>query len=283
MGSVAIGAVDYLQKALGAKKFAEIKIDPMAALDSVVIEKGHARLPPAPQQAFYYLKSPDMIIFIGEAQIPGPRGIDLVRQVVSFAASAGVTRIYTAAALPFPVSHIEPPRIYAASNRKSVIAALSKHGMQPMEEGHISGMNGLLVGFAEERGIEAACLLATMPQYAISLPNPKASAAIIETLSSMLRFKADMRPLEEQIRQMDEKMSLIEEKVKDALIPGAEERAHKHSPHKVPDYIIDKIEKLFREAMSDRAKGVALKKELDRWDLYGLYEDRFLDLFKDSQ
>ena len=46
---------------------------------------------------------------------------------------------------------------------------------------------------------------------------------------------------------------------------------------------MEKIEKLFREAKTDKAKAILLKKELDRWDLYKLYEDRFLDLFKESQ
>ena len=47
--------------------------------------------------------------------------------------------------------------------------------------------------------------------------------------------------------------------------------------------IMEKIEKLFRETRQDRSRAVILKKELDRWDLYKLYEDRFLDLFKDNQ
>jgi hypothetical protein len=52
---------------------------------------------------------------------------------------------------------------------------------------------------------------------------------------------------------------------------------------KIPEYIMEKIEKLFRDAKTDKTKAPDLKKELDRWDLYELYEDRFLDLFKDNQ
>ena len=44
-----------------------------------------------------------------------------------------------------------------------------------------------------------------------------------------------------------------------------------------------KIEKLFRDARVDRSRAIALKRELDRWDLYKMYEDRFLDLFRDKQ
>ena len=152
-----------------------------------------------------------------------------------------------------------------------------------MEDGHIAGSNGLLIGLAGEKAIEAVCLLATMPQYAISLPNPKASGAIISALSSIIDFKIDMRGIEEYSKDMDAKMSVIEDKVKDVLIMDNHLPRAQPEPHKAPPYIIDKIEKLFREAVSDKAKGAVLKKELDRWDLYKHYEDRFLDLFRDTQ
>jgi hypothetical protein len=42
----------------------------------------------------------------------------------------------------------------------------------------------------------------------------------------------------------------------------------------------DRIERLFRQAVKDRAKAYELKRELDRLELYREYEDRFLDLFK---
>ena len=40
------------------------------------------------------------------------------------------------------------------------------------------------------------------------------------------------------------------------------------------------IERLFREALGDRAKGFVLKKELDRLGVFARYEDRFLNLFE---
>ena len=55
---------------------------------------------------------------------------------------------------------------------------------------------------------------------------------------------------------------------------------------KVPEYVMDKIEKLFvavksqRSKQGSREKAAELKNELDRWDLYNLYEDRFLELFR---
>jgi hypothetical protein len=80
-------------------------------------------------------------------------------------------------------------------------------------------------------------------------------------------------------------MSVVEDKVKDVIDievkgPGLH---HATGKKKVPPYIVDKIEKLFTEAAEDKSKAILLKGELDRWDLYMLYEDRFLDLFRKEQ
>ena len=122
-----------------------------------------------------------------------------------------------------------------------------------------------------------------MPQYAISLPNPKASSAIIEVLCKMLGVHIDLNEINDYIKDMEERMALIEDKVKDVFT--IEEEYPESYPHekKIPGYIMERIEKLFTEARHDKAKASHLKKELDRWDLYRLYEDRFLDLFKNNQ
>lgn len=283
MGSVALGVVDYLQKKLKAVKFAEIAVDPLTTLDSVVVEDGLASLPPNTQNVFYYVRDPELIIFKGEAQLPGRDGIELLKKVLDLAMKLKVSRVYTGAAFPFPISYKEVPQIYGAVNEKHLIDGITSFGAHPMDGGHISGLNGLLLGFAKKKGLEAICLLATMPQYAISLPNPKASGAIIDMLERILRFKIDMKELDEHIRDMDEKMSMIEDKVKDVMVVEKAAPVLHNTEKKVPPYIMDRIEKLFREAASDKAKAIMLKKELDRWDLYKSYEDRFLDLFKNSQ
>ena len=45
----------------------------------------------------------------------------------------------------------------------------------------------------------------------------------------------------------------------------------------------DEIERLFDKVKGGEAEPSILKKELDRWGVYQLYEDRFLDLFRSSK
>lgn len=284
MGSVASGVVGYLRRKLKAVKFAEVCVDPMTMLDSVTVKAGLAKLSEPPRNTFYYSKDPELIIFEGESQVTGSVGVELLNDVLDVASKAGTSTIYTAAAFPLPIGHNEMPNIYGVVNNRLLLGILSRSGITPMDAGHISGLNGLVLGFAAARGINAICLLSTMPQYAISLPNPKASCAIIEALQKILGFRIDMLELSEEIKDMDEKMSIIEDKVKDVLTIEKEElHAPAPSGKIIPPYIVDKIEKLFLDAKGDRAKAVVLKRELDRWDLYHAYEDRFLDLFKDKR
>jgi Zn-dependent M32 family carboxypeptidase len=49
---------------------------------------------------------------------------------------------------------------------------------------------------------------------------------------------------------------------------------------KLPVSIKENIEKLFSQAKTDISKANELKSELDKWNVYKEYEDRFLDLFK---
>ncbi|MFA6320542.1 MAG: PAC2 family protein [Candidatus Omnitrophota bacterium] len=285
MGSVALGVVDYLQKKLNAVKFAEIEVDPLAVMDSVTVTRGVAAFGPTPKNLFFYTKKPDIIIFKGEAQLAGQEGILLLEKVLDVAEKFNVKRVYTGAAFPLPVSHKETPLVYSAVNHKNMKEPFMKSGLNPMDSGHISGLNGLVLGFAGKRNMEAACLLATMPQYAISLPNPKASLAIIEILQKIVGFKVSLAELNEHIKDMDEKMAIIEEKVKDVMAIETKEPEPHTSQNKkiVPPYVMDRIEKLFNEAAGDKAKAILLKSELDRWDLYKIYEDRFLDLFSENQ
>lgn len=283
MGSVALGVVNYLRRKMGAMRFAEIEIDRNITLDSVVVENGVASLPPAPRNVFYYTTNPELIIFEGEAQLSGERGLRLLNAVIDVAAQHGVSKIYTGASFPLPLSHEDQPEIYGAANKPALVNIFKKLGIKTMDSGHISGLNGLLLSFAEKKGINALCLLATIPQYAISLPNPKASLAIIEVLSRALQFKIDEEELKGYVAEMDEKMGLIEDKVKEVFIPEPEDLAPQAVDKKIPEYIMERIEKLFQESLTDRAKALILKKELDRWDLYKNYEDRFLDLFKERR
>jgi hypothetical protein len=85
---------------------------------------------------------------------------------------------------------------------------------------------------------------------------------------------------------MDQQLATIEERIRE-FFPSVnkedDEEISSIDEEKVPHYVMEKIERLFLEAKADRTKAQELKKELDRWNLYELYENRFLDLFEDDK
>jgi proteasome assembly chaperone (PAC2) family protein len=174
-----------------------------------------------------------------------------------------------------------------------LIQFIEGYGVKPLREGQISGLNGLLLGYAAKRNIESLCLLATMPLYAVNLPNPKASKAIVDKLAKILSIAVDMREIDAAIEEMNKKMDIVAESIKD-LFPGILQREPQlenktvedqltKQDDKIPSHVLDRIEKLFSEAQKDKKKAYMLKSELDRWNLYKMYEDRFLSLFRDKQ
>ena len=54
---------------------------------------------------------------------------------------------------------------------------------------------------------------------------------------------------------------------------------------KVPEYVMARIERLFKELSQkkDKDRAMELKAELDKWGLYEIYEKRFLNLFKNRK
>jgi proteasome assembly chaperone (PAC2) family protein len=284
MGNVALRSMDYLRKKLGAVLFAEVDTSQLWTPEMVVVKKGLATLPKPPKNFFYYTKQPDLIIFEGEAQFSGRTGRNLIEEILDLAREFKVRKIYTGAAFPLPQSYKEASAVYGATNAHFLRNSLRRQGVRIMEGGQISGLNGLLLGYAEQRGIEACCLLATMPHYAVNLPNPKASKAIIEVLQKILKVRINMEGLSEPIIKIEKKMALIEEKVGE-VFPLVEEEIEIPSlgSEKIPNGVMEKIERLFQESRVDRKKACFLKEELDRWNLYKLYEDRFLDLFESKE
>ncbi len=285
MGSVGAGAISYLRRNLNATHFADVDMSEYFTPDSVVVEDGLAKLPDIPSNAFYYIRELNLIIFESEAQISGAGGITLMKQILDLAEDLNVRSIYTGAAFVMPISQKEPVKVFGVANKVSLKNLFVPYGVEILDQGQISGLNGLLLGFAGLRDIEAACFLATMPQYAVNIPNPKASREILRVFENLLEIKIDMANLDEAVAQMSQTMTDIEDRIQKTFMNSEmfeEDEKEEIEEDKVPQYVMEKIESLFKEVKMKRSKEKAaqLKKELDHWNLYNLYEDRFLGLFR---
>ncbi len=279
MGQVALGAVDYIRRKLNAKPFAEIDLSDEYLPNEVVVEEGLIKLPRPPANVFYYKHNPDILIFESTVQFSGELGANVMFKIVELSMRFGVKNIFTGAAFPkYGMTSDDPSEIYAVANSKKMRDYIyRKLRVKIMEEGRITGMNGLLLAYAMREGIDAACFLASMPAYAIQFPNPKASRAIVEVLCELLGFSVDLEEINYHISIMAKEFAKIEEAFQ---LSESQEEPTEKKPKEVPQSVLKRIEKLFEESRHDKSKAYILKRELDRWNLFEKYEDRFLDLFK---
>ena len=288
MGSVGIGAIDYIRRKLDAVAFAEIDMQSHFTPEAMIVEDGIAAFPDPPAHIFYVVEEHDLIIFQSEAQIGGVPGDELLEKVLNVGQQVGIDTVLTGAAYLTQASHKEDAQVLGVANNTEFRDLLASHGIEILKEGMVSGLNGLLLGFAQKRELNAACFLGTMPQYAAPIPNPKASKEIVLALAHILNFSLDMSEIDDAAEKMEGTMEDIEMQIQKTFshmddIPENEFPGGKIEEDKVPQSVMKRIEKMFREVKQTdqfQKKANELKAELDRWNLYPFYEDRFLNLFK---
>jgi proteasome assembly chaperone (PAC2) family protein len=209
IGNVSIIAATYLLHKLDFKDLGEI--EPSAFFDAigVVARDNIVEEPQFPQSQFYYFKnkpgSSDIILFIGEDQ-PLTKGYELANCVLDVAERFKVGRVYTCAAAISRMHHTEESRVWGVVTNPQMSPELEKYDLVQKGNLQISGLNGLLLGVAKERGIEGVCLLGEVPMYATRIQNPVAAVAVLGALTRMLEIEIDITELADVARETAERM-----------------------------------------------------------------------------
>jgi len=298
MGEVASQAGRYLMEQLKAVEFASIPAEDFFYLTGSVVEKGLLSAPSLPQSKFYYWKNSynkgggrDLIIFLSSAQPDLANAQNYCERIIKVAQYFKVKTIIGFAAMPQPIDHTQEPHVWFAASHKELLDNLKKYNFNLLNEGQISGMNGLFLGLAKERGLAGFCLLGEIPLYTIQIKNPKASLAVLNALSKIIGIKIDFSKLTGQIQTMEDEINKFLDYLKigsSTSGPIGEEDIEKMKKAlaqltKLPVSVKENVEKLFISAKKDISQAAELKKELDKWNVYKEYEDRFLDLFRKAE
>jgi len=299
MGEVAFKAASYLIEEFKAQEFAQIQPEEFFYLTGSVVQSGILETPLLPQGKFYYWKNPaakragsgknDLIIFLSNAQPDLSKADSYAKVIIDLAKSLGVEMIVSFASMPQATDHTQDSRVWFAATDQKTKEMLNKHDFGVLEDGQVSGMNGLFLGMAKKSGMKGFCLLGDIPLYTIQIENPKASAAVLIGLGKILNMQINVQALKEQAQAMENEINKLLDYLKlgssgqSAPIGEEEVELIKKTLSqltKLPVSVKEKIEKLFEESRHDISKANELKAELDKWNVYKEYEDRFLDLFR---
>lgn len=293
MGEVALKAVSYLREKLEFEEFAELSTPEFFPAQGVEIYNQQIFIPAYSGGRYYFLKNKkigDLVIFINDRQPHLDLGYEYAKKVLQITNFVKIKRIFTFAAMPAPVEHSVEPNVFAAITKKELFKEIKPLGIKSFGSGQISGLNGLLLGVAARQKIEGICLLSEIPLYTIHIANPRASATVLEALSRILNIKIDLNDLlkaasslEDEINKLVEhlKISIHNEPIGEDEIEKLRKALSVHT--KLPESAKRNIENLFKEAKKDISGANFLKGELDKWNVYKEYEDRFLDLFRKTE
>lgn len=287
MGSVALAAASHLVAKLGAREVDVVAPGEHFDVTGVTIEGGVARRAAPPKSALFAAPAagragPDLLLYVGEAQ-PSSRGYEFCHRLLDRALARGARRIVTFAAMATPLHPAADPRVFGVASSAALLPVLARNEVAVLAEGQISGLNGVLVAAAAERGLEAFCLLGELPFFAVGIPNPKASLAVLRAFGRISGLEVDLAELEAQAQLVER--GLVEFLEREARVEGREpaeagEEPSEPEPEGPSKAVLARIEDLFRRARADKSQALRLKSELDELGLFRRYEDRFLDLFK---
>jgi proteasome assembly chaperone (PAC2) family protein len=288
MGNVALNAGVYLLAKLGMTVIAEYEAGDLFDVDHVEVKEGIIQTGRRPRNLFCLWTDPnrkhDLVVFLGEAQPPIGK-YPYCRQLIAYARELGVERVFTFAAMATRMHPEHRSRVLGAATDGESLEGLKRLELEVLEDGHIGGLNGVLLAAAAEGGLRGACLLGEMPHLFSQLPFPKASLAILEVFTTMTGINLDFAELSEQAKVTEQQLGELLARVEEThgqQYP-VEEEGYGSEPveeERLGSANQQRLEELFEAARKDRSKAFELKQELDRLGVFKEYEDRFLDLFK---
>ena len=223
IGNIGVVAVDALRRMVEAEEFGEIEPWDFFYPRKVLIRDGELKDLEFPSNKFYFKRTEkkDLMFFIGQEQptaggrayAEGTKAYRMANLVLDVAVKFGCRRVYTSGAAVAPIHHTTRPRVWAVPNSEDLIDEVKDYEntvlMSNVEgmagQGNITGLNGLLLGVARKRGLEAICVMGEIPIYlqGFPLPYPKASKSVLEVLGAALGVEIEMEEIGELVERSD--------------------------------------------------------------------------------
>jgi uncharacterized protein (TIGR00162 family) len=135
------------------------------------------------------LSSKDLILLTGDSQpvVPGSEYI-LSEQILDLITKFKISNIYSLASY-VTGTFVNDPKIYGTATNPEIVKSFRSFNISTLDNGNITGMNGLILGLGKLRGIEGICLLGETSGYVI---DAKASKNLLEILNNVLGIHINM-------------------------------------------------------------------------------------------
>lgn len=145
----------------------------------------------------FYEKTRRMLILTGESQPQDPGELyALCNKFLDYAQSIGTIRRLYGSGGYLREQLVGAPRVCGVVNRPELAKVIAKAGIEPVgnEIATITWFNGIILGQAERRGIDAIGLFGEISETAV--PQPLAAKSILAAFSRLENLEIDTRPLD---------------------------------------------------------------------------------------
>ena len=164
----------------------------------------------------YYVKGSqgkhDFLLLTGDAQ-PVSSKVEylLGEKIINIAKNFGVTQIITLGAY-ITGMFVETPRIFGVATDDNGLKLLTSYNVSRIDNGSISGMNGILLGIGKIYNLNGISLLGETSGYVI---DANASKYILKKLVSMVHLEINMEDLDKKAKDTIMLIKSIERRIGD--------------------------------------------------------------------
>ena len=198
-GNSASGAVAYLSKAWGAKKFASFDSEDLwdytQSRPQVRLESGKTRRLEWPQLELAWARLPgrgqDVVLLSGPE--PEMRWRSLSRELAEAAGELGVRTALLLGALLADVPHTRPVRVTGGAGDPELATLAS---VEPSFYEGPTGIVGVVSDAFARAGVPTVSLWASVPHYVSQSSSPKATLALVQRSARVLGVEVDIAELQ---------------------------------------------------------------------------------------
>jgi len=164
----------------------------------------------------YYVKDSrskhDFLFLTGDAQ-PVSSKVEylLSEEIIKIAKNFGVTQVITLGAY-ITGMFVETPRVFGVATDDDGLKLLNSYSISKIDNGSISGMNGILLGIGKINNLNGISLLGETSGYVI---DANASKYILKKLLSIVDLDIDMEDLEKKAKDTIMLIKSIERRIGD--------------------------------------------------------------------
>lgn len=151
-----------------------------------------------------------LLLLTGDSQPAVPDSeYALAEEILNLASQFGTQQVFTLAAYITGV-FVDRPKVFGTATDSETVKGFAARNISMMDNGSITGMNGLIIGIAKLRKIRGICLLGETSGYVV---DAKASKSVLETLLQIIGVKVDMTNLDKRAKDTETLIQTIEQQM----------------------------------------------------------------------